>query len=57
MKFEASMAGEDFELAGTCSELAGIHFMIGKKNLIKIPEFKRFGIGSGVHLPDSRISL
>jgi hypothetical protein len=30
MKFEESMAGEDFELGGTCSELAGIHFMIGK---------------------------
>jgi hypothetical protein len=32
MKPEKSMAGEDSELAGTCSELVGTHFTIGKIN-------------------------
>jgi hypothetical protein len=30
MKLEESMAGEDSKPAGTCSELAGTHFKIGK---------------------------
>jgi hypothetical protein len=30
MKSEELMAGEDSEPAGTCSELAGTHFTIGK---------------------------
>jgi hypothetical protein len=30
MKLEESMAGEDSELAGMCSELAGTHFTIRK---------------------------
>ena len=39
------MAGEDSEPEKMSSELAGTHFMIGKKNPMKIPEFKRSGIG------------
>ncbi len=39
------MAGEDSEPEKMCSELAGTHFTIGKKNPMKIPEFKRSGIG------------
>jgi hypothetical protein len=39
------MAGEDSEPEKMCSELAGTHFTIGKKNQMKIPEFKRSGIG------------
>jgi hypothetical protein len=34
------MAGEDPKLEEMCSELAGTHFTIGKKNLMEIPEFK-----------------
>jgi hypothetical protein len=30
MKLEESMVGEDSKPAGTCSELAGTHFTIGK---------------------------
>jgi hypothetical protein len=30
MKLEESMAGEDYELEKTCSELAGTYFTIGK---------------------------
>jgi hypothetical protein len=30
MKLEESMVGEDSELAGTCSELAGTNFTIRK---------------------------
>jgi hypothetical protein len=30
MKLEKSMAGEDSEPEGTCSELGGTHFTIGK---------------------------
>jgi hypothetical protein len=45
MKLEESMVGEDSEPARMCSELAGTHFMIGKINSEKIPEFKRSGIG------------
>ncbi len=39
------MAGEDYKLEETCSELAGTHFTIRKKNPMRIPEFKRSGIG------------
>ncbi len=39
------MAGEDSKPAGTCSQLVGTHFMIGKKIPMKILEFKRYGIG------------
>ncbi len=45
MKLEEKMAGEDSEPETMCSELAGTHFIIGKKNPMKIPEFKRSGIG------------
>jgi hypothetical protein len=41
MKSEESMVGEDSEPEKTCSELAGTHFTIGKKNPMKILEFKR----------------
>jgi hypothetical protein len=46
MKSEESMAGEDSKPEESCSELAGTHFTIGKnKILMKIPEFKKSGIG------------
>jgi hypothetical protein len=45
MKLEESMGGEDSKPAGTCSESAGIHFTIKRKNPIKIPKFKRSVIG------------
>jgi hypothetical protein len=44
MKLEESMVGEDSKLEGTCSELTGTHFMIGKINSMKISEFKRSGL-------------
>ncbi len=39
------MAGEDSKLEGTCSKLAGTHFMTEKIIPMKIQEFKRSGIG------------
>jgi hypothetical protein len=45
MKLEESMVGEDSKPEKMCSELAGTHFTIRKKNPMKIPEFKRSRIG------------
>ncbi len=45
MKSEESMAGEDSEPEETCSELAEHILRSEKKNSMKIPEFKRSGIG------------
>jgi hypothetical protein len=45
MKLEQSMVGEDSKPIIACSDLAGTHFTIEKKNSTKIPEFKRSGIG------------
>jgi hypothetical protein len=40
------MAGEDSEPEKMCSELAGTHFTISEKKIpMKVPEFKRSGIG------------
>jgi hypothetical protein len=39
------MVGEDSKQEKMCLELAGTHFTIGKKNLMKILEYKRSGIG------------
>jgi hypothetical protein len=41
MNLEESMAGEDSESAGGCSELAGTNFMIKNMIPMKIPELKR----------------